>query len=486
MVFSSAIFVFLYLPILLLGYALTPKRFRNSLLLIASLLFYAWGEPVCILLMLASIGVNYCFGLMLDRKRGERRAASILAIAIAINLALLVYYKYALFLADAINAALNAASLPGFKLPDNHLPVGISFYTFHAISYLVDIYRGQARVQRNPVDFGLYISLFPQLVAGPIVKYSDIESQLTTRHITRDGFADGIKRFTLGLAKKLLIANVVGQTADAIFLLPASSLTCGLAWLGTLCYTIQIYFDFSGYSDMAIGLARMFGFRFLENFNYPYIAQSITEFWRRWHISLSTWFRNYVYIPLGGNRNGTARTCLNLMVVFLLCGLWHGESHAAWNFILWGAYYGVLLVLERLFLGGLIESMPRVLRHIFTMVLVMIGWVIFRSTTVANAAGYLAAMAGFGQGAGKVFNARLYLTPDLVLALGAGIAFSAPVLPTLLTWRDRLLENAGATMRVTGRVAFGLAAFVVFFALQAAIAVSLVSSSYNPFIYYRF
>ena len=476
MVFSSPIFLFLFLPIVLAGYFVTRGRLRNLWLLAMSLVFYGWGEPRFIVIMLASIAANFGFGLWLDRIRGRPGAKAVLAVAITLNLGLLVLYKYAAFLAGNASAALAFIGAGPLQIPAFVLPLGISFYTFHALSYLVDVSRRAADGQRDPAAMGLYIVFFPQLIAGPIIRYHYIADQLVHRVVTREGFAQGVERFVIGLGKKMLVANTVAVPADAIFALPTSELTPGLAWLGIVCYTLQIYFDFSGYSDMAIGLARLFGFRFPENFNYPYIARSMTEFWRRWHISLSTWFRDYLYVPLGGNRHGSARTYLNLWLVFFLCGLWHG---AAWTFVVWGLYHGSFLVLERLGLGRWLESVWTPARHAYTILAVMVGWVFFRAETLRQAGSFLSAMAGFASGSGLQQHVGLYLNAIVALALAAGVLGSAPLLPRLTRWRGGI-----ATMQVRALVEAGRLAGLVF--LLVASAMLMAAGTYNPFIYFRF
>ena len=345
MVFSSTIFLFFFLPLTLLAYFVVGPRGRNLILLAASLLFYAWGETVYLLVMLFSIAANYLFGLLIDRAR-ERgsRGGTAFALAVATNLGLLGFFKYANFFVDNLNQVLPVLGLAPMDIGRVHLPIGISFFTFQALSYIIDLYRNETAVQRSLLNFALYKALFPQLIAGPIVRYRDVAREIEQRTVSLDDFASGVQRFIIGLGKKVLIANVMGRAADTIFATPAETLPATLAWTGSIAFMLQIYFDFSGYSDMAIGLGRMFGFHFLENFNYPYIARSVREFWRRWHISLSTWFRDYLYIPLGGNRHGPVRTGANLLLVFLLCGLWHGAS---WTFLIWGVYHGIFLVLER-------------------------------------------------------------------------------------------------------------------------------------------
>ncbi|HTY77845.1 MAG TPA: MBOAT family protein [Candidatus Bathyarchaeia archaeon] len=476
MVFSSPIFLFIFLPLVLAGYFAARGRLRNLWLLGMSLVFYGWGEPRFVLIMLVSIAANFGFGLWLDRIRGSRGARGLLAVAVALNLGLLILYKYAAFLAGNANTALGLIGAGPVPLPAFALPLGISFYTFHALSYLVDVSRRAADGQRDAAAMGLYIVFFPQLIAGPIIRYKDIAGQLVQRVVTRETLALGVQRFVIGLGKKMLVANTVAVPADAIFALPAQQLTVGLAWLGIVCYTLQIYFDFSGYSDMAIGLALLFGFRFPENFNYPYVARSMTEFWRRWHISLSTWFRDYVYVPLGGNRLGARRTYLNLWIVFFLCGLWHG---AAWTFVAWGLYHGSFLVLERLGAGRWLERLWPPARHVYTMLAVMGGWVLFRAESLGQAGAYLAALAGFASGSGLEQHAALHLNAVVVMALAAGVMGSAPLLPRLGRWRDSITPVNLRLAVEAGRLA-GLALLLV------ASAMLMAAGTYNPFIYFRF
>jgi alginate O-acetyltransferase complex protein AlgI len=476
MVFSSPIFLFLFLPLVLALYFSLPRGLKNAWLLGMSLVFYGWGEPRFVVIMLASIAANFGFGLWLDRIRGRPGGRAVLAVAVALNLGLLVLYKYAAFLTGNASAALALIGAGPVQLPAFALPLGISFYTFHALSYLLDVSRRAADGQRDPAAMGLYIVFFPQLIAGPIIRYHYIADQLVHRVVTREGFALGVERFIIGLGKKMLVANLVAVPADAIFALPTSELTLGLAWLGIVCYTLQIYFDFSGYSDMAIGLARLFGFRFPENFNYPYIAHSMTDFWRRWHISLSTWFRDYLYVPLGGNRHGPARTYLNLWLVFLLCGLWHG---AAWTFVAWGLYHGSFLVLERLGLGRWLENLWTPARHAYTILAVMVGWVFFRAETLRQAGSFLAAMAGFASGSGLEQHVGLHVNAIVALALAAGVLGSAPLLPRLARWRKDIATIEGRALVEAGRLA-GLAFLLV------ASAMLMAAGTYNPFIYFRF
>ena len=352
MIFASSLFLFLFLPLTLTGYFLIrPNQpyLRNLFLLLMSLIFYAWGEPVYVFLMIGSIIMNYTTGVLLhlQRQKSPRifTEKRILYICIVGNLGLLFYFKYANFFINNLNGILQNLSIPTISYSEIPLPIGICFFTFQAMSYVIDVYRKETDVQFNPINCALYVSLFPQLIAGPIVRYHDVAQQIVSRTVARSQFSSGIQRFIFGLAKKTMLANPLGEVADKIFAVPVHEVTTSMAWLGIICYTLQVYFDFSGYSDMAIGLGRLFGFEFLENFNYPYIAESMRDFWRRWHISLSTWFRDYLYIPLGGNRGSSLRTYLNLWTVFLLCGLWHGAS---WNFIIWGALHGASLVIERI------------------------------------------------------------------------------------------------------------------------------------------
>ena len=476
MLFTTPIFLFLFLPLLLLLHAPAPRAARNGLLLAASLVFYAWGEGLFIGVMLLSIGLNHRFGLWLGA-RGPRFDRAVLAFALVVNLGLLVLFKYTGFVIDNLRALGIGEAL---ELEPIHMPIGISFFTFHSISYLVDIHRGKAKAQRGVVAFALYIALFPQLVAGPIVRYHELADQLGERTLTLAGFAGGVRRFIIGLAKKMLIANTVAVTANAVFALDAAALRPSDAWLGALCYTVQIYFDFSGYSDMAIGLAAMFGFRFPENFRWPYAARSVTDFWRRWHMTLSNWFRDYLYIPLGGNRHGPLREHLNLIAVFFLCGLWHGAS---WTFIAWGLYHGALLVAERAFGGKLRAALDRAwapLAHGYTLLAVICGWVIFRAPDLPRAWAVLAAMAG--RAAVQPVQREL---PDsgVALALACAALTAWPLVPWLAARRRALLVAAPRPSLDTGLAALELS---VLLGLLLASCMQVAAGTYNPFIYYRF
>ncbi len=471
MVFSSTTFLFAFLPLVLLGHALLKGiPARNAFLLIFSLLFYAWGEGWGIGLMLLSISINYASGLLIENQPHRKRQW--LAIALAINLALLMGFKYANFLVDNLNALFQWGDFPTIYLAPVHLPVGISFFTFQALSYVVDVYRGETPAQRNPLRVALYISLFPQLIAGPIVRYVDVREQMAQRRVGLDNFALGIERFIVGLAKKILLADTLGYVADKLFEAPVEALGPSAAWLGIICYSFQIYFDFSGYSDMAIGLGRMLGFHFLENFKFPYFATSIQDFWRRWHISLSTWFRDYLYIPLGGNRLGEARTFANLLIVFFLCGLWHGAS---WSFVVWGLFHGIFLIIERTAWGRLLQQLPQPVRHAYVILVVLTGWVFFRADNLAHALAYLKAMTGWN--VASTHHAGLYLNAEIILTLLAAAFLSLP-------YYARLAARIEAP-------AFGLQwprqlhrfALICLFSLSL---ITLINSTYNPFIYFRF
>ena len=471
MVFSSFHFLFYFLPALLLLYFLLPKQLRagrNLLLLAFSLFFYAYGGVRFLPLMLASIGINYVFGLLCAPGARGRKAA--LWVGTALNLALLGWFKYAGFAAQ--NLRLLGVQL---AIPDVVLPIGISFFTFQGMSYVFDVYRGDAQPEKNPLWVALYVSLFPQLVAGPIVRYSTVAEEIRCRREGADDMAEGLQRFLFGLAKKVLLANQMGLIADAAFSQTAPRLSMGLAWLGVIGYTLQIYFDFSGYSDMAIGLGRVFGFHFLENFNYPYVSRSVTEFWRRWHISLSTWFRDYLYIPLGGNRVSRGKQIRNLLIVWALTGFWHG---AAWNFLFWGLYYALLLMGERYCWGRGWERMPAALRHMGAMLLVMLGWLLFRASGTEQILLFLRAMVGAGEG-GLWTNQVSYLLRQFWPELLAAPIACLPVAPWLrkkLSARD---EGLGA-----GLLRYGAPGLALLFGGLSAM--KLVEAGFNPFIYFQF
>ena len=484
MVFSSTIFLFLFLPIVLFLYLLCGRKLRNLILLSASLFFYAWGENLYVILMLVSICLNYIFGLWIDRsQRAGAKGKIPLALAIVANLGLLGFFKYANFLVANLNGLLVKLEMSPITLQEVHLPIGISFFTFQALSYVIDLYRKESPVQKNPVNIALYISLFPQLIAGPIVRYNSIAAQISERSTRVEDVVYGVRRFIIGLGKKVLLANVMGRTADYIFSLPPDRIPMELAWLGAVSYTLQIYYDFSGYSDMAIGLGRMFGFRFMENFNYPYISKSVREFWRRWHISLSSWFRDYLYIPLGGSRKGGARTYVNLLLVFFLCGLWHGAS---WTFVIWGFFHGSFLVLERTRLGKtLLKNMPGLLKHVYVLLVVIVGWVFFRSETFDYALGYLWAMVNFDTP--PLYNSQIFINinNEFYLAFLVAIVCSAPVYQVITRFFDGLSEKQGGGQALIGGAWSLINGCFLGFIFLYSVA-NILGGAYNPFLYFRF
>ena len=480
MVFASLIFLFLFLPVALAVYFVLPPRLGNSVLLVASLVFYLWGEGLYAAIVLASIGFNFVLGARIGDAADPAGRRRWLIAAVAGNHALLARFKYTDFAVANLDAARRWVGLAPVALPAIPLPLGISFFTFHSISYAVDVYRGNAVAQRRLSDFALYILLFPQLIAGPIIRYKDIAAQIARRDRRLADVAEGARRFVLGLGKKTLVANPLGTAADQIFAIPPRELTTPVAWVGIVCYTLQIYFDFSGYSDMAIGLMRMLGFRVLENFRHPYIAQSIREFWRRWHISLSNWFRDYLYIPLGGNRRGAGRAYANLVIVFLLCGLWHG---ARWTFVLWGVWHGVFLVLERAGGDRVLARVWRPLRHAYALGAILGGWVLFRAETLGHAGWFFLALAGRGAGPASSlrYPARQYLDPLVLATLGAAVVGAMPIGRAVLGRVDAL---AARRPRLGAPAFVGEALWVA--AVLGGSCVALAAGTYNPFIYFRF
>lgn len=481
MVFSSVTFLFYFLPILLLIYFIVGRKWQNIILLIASLVFYAWGESLYALIMLFSITGNYFFGLVIDKHRNKTSFKKIFIWSLVFNIGMLGFFKYTNFLCDNLNILLGFLSLPLIHIKNIHLPIGISFFTFQAMSYVIDVYRGRVDVNKSWKDFGLYISMFPQLIAGPIVRYCTISKQLKERVVNIDGFAYGLKRFVIGLAKKVLIANNVGYFADKVFVIPVSELYFSISALGILCYTLQIFFDFSGYSDMAIGLGKMFGFDFPENFRFPYIAKSVKEFWRRWHITLSTWFKDYVYIPLGGNRIGVARTYLNLVLVFFLTGVWHG---AAWNFIVWGLYHGLFLALERGSFGTFLKKTPNFIQHVYLLVVVMVGWVFFRAEDLGYAFGYLKSLIGLNLGNELIYPIKLYLDNEVIVAIIVGIIISTPIFK--LMRRQFIKLRSSKIPSVIFNPTYATLSVLGFVSILFLSMLSIASNTYNPFIYFRF
>lgn len=466
MVFSSTIFLCVYLPLVLLGYYICPKKGRNLFLLIVSLVFYAWGEPKYVFLMIFSILVNYIFGRLMDKHReNKKRLKLMLVLSVVIDLGLLSVFKYTDFIITNVNAIFGSS----FDLLNIALPIGISFYTFQAMSYTIDVYRDDVRVQKNLIDFGMYITMFPQLIAGPIVRYADVQDQLAERSVTTADFSEGVMRFVVGLGKKVLLANQMGAVWSEIYAL-GGDVSALMAWTGAIAYNFQIYFDFSGYSDMAIGLGRMFGFKFPENFRYPYQSVSITDFWRRWHITLSTWFKEYLYIPLGGNRCGLARQALNLLIVWSLTGFWHG---AGWNFVMWGLYYFVILFIEKLFLLKALDKLPKLFRHVYALLLIVIGWVIFASDDVSVLLPYLGSMFGANGAVGGMDVYTLFTKAVLLIIC----CVASTELP------KRLFLSATGAMNE--KAAFTIKS-VMTIALLALSMILLIGDSYNPFLYFRF
>ncbi|WP_332500374.1 MBOAT family O-acyltransferase [Clostridium sp.] len=472
MVFSSLIFLFVFFPIILAGYYLIKDDYRNYFLLLASLIFYAWGEPVYVLLMLFSILANYGFGLLVAGGRSKSISKFYVGLSLVFNLGLLGVFKYTGFIMSNIN------SLFGLDIPypSLQLPLGISFFTFQALSYVIDVYRNDAKVQKNLFNLALYIALFPQLVAGPIVRYQSVADQMVSRSHTVEKFGEGVKRFMQGMGKKVLIANPLGSVADTVFVIPPDEISVATSWIAIIAYSLQIYFDFSGYSDMAIGLGKMFGFDFLENFNYPYISQSVSEFWRRWHISLGSWFREYVYIPLGGNRVGPIRVYFNLFVVWMLTGFWHG---AAWNFVAWGLYFGILIGLEKAFVLKLLSKVYRPIRHLYLIIAVIIGWIFFRASSFGYGIDYMKSM--IGANSNQLYDNLTYVfLNDYGVLLLVGLVLSTPVLKWLVGYimdrKPALLENS----------VFYISNSLVYGVMFLVIVVKLVNSTYNPFLYFRF
>ena len=466
MVFSTPVFLFYFLVLTLLVYYLVPRKLRNVVILISSLIFYYWGEQTYVVIMFLSTAIDFTHGLLVEHFKGKgqiKYAKMAVASSMFFNLLLLLFFKYWDFLASSFQAlGLNFIPVLGI-----HLPIGISFYTFQTMSYTIDVYRDDAKVQRSLVNFGTFVTLFPQLIAGPIIKYKDLGDQIDHRTHSPEQFASGVQIFVVGLAKKVLLANNIGKLWDTILALPARELTTAGAWLGVAAFAFQLYFDFSGYSDMAVGLGRMLGFEFMRNFNYPYIAKSVTEFWRRWHISLGTWFREYLYIPLGGNRVSKPRLFFNLLVVWAATGIWHGAS---WNFLIWGLYFAVLLILEKAFLGKLLQKLPAALQHLYTLFLVLVSWAIFAVEDFGHMGAYLKAMFGLGGGLTND-NVSYYFFSFLPMLIIAAVA-STPLAAKL--WK-RLPEKPRLAL-----LPILLLAGLVFSTAY------LVDATYNPFLYFRF
>lgn len=476
MLFSSTIFIFLFLPSVLLIYFLIGKKIRNLFLLFASLVFYSWGEGAIVLVMLASIIINFFFALIIEK--GLRRTG--IVFSVIVSLSFLIYFKYANFAFGNFNELLRILHLSNrniINLPHIALPIGISFYTFKILSYTIDVYRGNVKPTRNLIQFATYVTMFPYLVAGPIVRYIDINKQLVSRTISLNKFTEGIERFIIGLVKKVIFANTFAIVADEIFNFDLSQISAASAWIAITAYTFQIYFDFSGYSDMAIGMGKMLGFDFPENFNYPYIAKSIKEFWRRWHISLSTWFRDYVYIPLGGNRVVKIRLYFNLIFVFFITGLWHGAS---WNFIIWGSFHGFFLLIERSPWGKILDNIWSPVAHIYTLMVVMTGWVFFRAGNLHYAIGFLKTMFGAGNGE-AAYHISKYFNMELCLVLLLAVLFSTPVYHKFLLYFSYIKSRYDFSIGIL-KVLYFFILFMSFILVSAYLS----AGTYNPFIYFRF
>ena len=471
MVFSSTLFLFRFLPIIMILYFLAPGRTKNVLLLLGSLIFYAWGEPIYVLLMLFSTISDYLHGRAIGKVRSKGLKKVFLVSSILVNLGVLGFFKYADFLIGAVNQVAGT-QIPLLNLP---LPIGISFYTFQTMSYSIDVYRGQVKVQKNLLDFAVFVTMFPQLIAGPIVKYADVEEHLHSRSVDILKIHYGVRRFVFGLAKKVLLANNLGLIWTEISSRDPGVLTGMSAWMGILAYTFQIYFDFSGYSDMAIGLGACFGFHFPENFNYPYISKSITEFWRRWHMTLSSWFREYVYIPLGGNRKGLERQLINILIVWTLTGIWHG---AGWNFLLWGLWFAFWLILEKIFLKKVLNVLPGFVGNLYTMLIVIIGWVFFAIESGSGAWNYLKIMLGMGQ-AGWINNAALFDGVENIVIFAIAVIGATPVFALIGRRMEKSVYGTGiALCRVFDKL-------IPAILLITSIAY-IVDATYNPFLYFRF
>ena len=466
MVFSSIVFLYIFLPIMLLLYFIVPSKFKNAIMILASLVFFAWGEIRYIFIMLVLAVMDFICGKQITKYQdNKKKKIFFLMINVVVNLGILFFFKYADFIITNINN-LTGFSIPLLNIP---LPIGVSFNTFQSLSYVIDVYRGTVKCEKSFYNYLTYTTLFPQIIAGPIVRYETVDEELETKNISLDNFSAGMKRFIIGLGKKVLIANSVGALWNTIEIGNYSELSMLFAWIGIISFTLQIYFDFSGYSDMAIGLAQIFGMKFDENFNYPYISKSITEFWRRWHITLSSWFRDYVYIPLGGNRRGFAIQIRNILIVWFLTGAWHGAS---WNFILWGLYFGIILILEKLFLLKLLEKLPKIVRHIYSILIILVSWVIFAFEDLARVGEYIKAM---------FINSNLWDNEALYYLQNYGFLILIGIICSIPLWK-KIKEKIDSKNSKTLEFITSLG-YVVIFVLSTA---SLVTNSFNPFLYFRF
>lgn len=482
MLFSSLLFLYLFLPITLLGYYLLPIRFKNYWLLLTSLIFFAWGGVSLTIILLISILLNYLFGLILYKNIDSPQASRVLFAGVGINLLILVIFKYGNFIIENLNTLFTTLNLPPIPQSDIVLPIGISFYTFHSLSYLVDIYRRKTPAQTNILDLSLYICMFSQLIAGPIIRYSDVWQQLRSRTHSLTKFASGVERFLIGLGKKVLLANTFARVADQSFAAGINDLDGLNAWLGIICYTLQIYCDFAGYSDMAIGLGRMFGFEFMENFDFPYTAKSVKEFWRKWHISLSTFFRDYVYIPLGGNRLGTARSYFNLVFVFFVTGFWHGAS---WSFVVWGLFHGFFMLLERLGFENILKKMWSPLANLYTLLVVLFAWVLFRADTLNMALDYWAALFRWNTTPEQFGKFMGSMNKELLCALIVALLGSFGLFQKIYNSIEKILVSP-KPLHIGFSYVFHLSSIFLYLFILVTCTLYLVAGTYNPFIYYRF
>lgn len=485
MLFSSLTFIYIFLPLVLIAHTLLPFRYKNATLFFFSLIFYAWGNVSYLALLVFSIAANYFFGRLIGRfidlEHKKKKALLYLFIGVALNVALLVFFKYTGFILHNINKFSDLAGFNALSIPEILLPLGISFFTFQGLSYLIDVYRGHSNVQKNFINLGLYISLFPQLIAGPIVRYHDIDNQLMKRKIGRRKFAVGIERFIIGLVKKVLLANSFALIVDKTFVVSPDAMSTSQVWMGIIFYSLQIYYDFAGYSDMAIGLGKMLGFDFLENFNFPYISRSVREFWRRWHISLSSWFRDYVYIPLGGSRKSGGRTYFNLILVFFLTGFWHG---AGFSFIVWGLMHGFMMIVERLGFSKVLKKMPSVISNLYVVLFVMVTWVFFRAENLPYAIAYVKKM--FIYSSDTTINLGLYYTSQLYFYLILGVLGAYGFFPLLYKGFLKIYKSVNSQFRKVLLCSYDSLHLIVIVVLLLFTTIILLTGSYNPFIYFRF
>lgn len=484
MLFSSPVFLYLFLPITLLLTAIAPKNIKNYILLVASLVFYAWGGIYFMVLMLFSVFINYYFGLKVGKyDHDDKKRKNYLIIGVVINLLILVIFKYTNFIVASLNDLLALFKIQQLPQTNIRLPIGISFFTFQAMSYLIDVYRRDTNVQHKFSDLALYVSLFPQLIAGPIVRYHDVALQLNNRKVTPELFKSGVQRFIMGLARKVILANSFATIATDILSAPSQSLDLVAIWFGLFAYSLQIYYDFSGYSEMAIGLGRMFGFEFLENFNFPYLSKSFKEFWTRWHISLSTWFRDYLFFPLGGSKGSTFKTYRNLFIVFFVTGLWHGAS---WNMVIWGLYHGFFIIIERLFLGKLLSKIPKIFGHIYFLLTFMLSWPLFLCNSLNESLEYYKSMFGFNHIISNYINISNYLTIDNIVLFIIATLGSTTFFVRVYSLMKKYYYKLSINKQLVASYAFELSSAIFLILLLLISTLLLLTNTYNPFIYFRF